>query len=905
MTSIFLLGLRYRLPVLLLMMSVTVILAVGMMRLQIDTGFENVMDDQDPNRLAYERVIEEFGPDNRTMIFVSDRHMWSPQKLRSLKLLHDRLAASEVVSGVEDIFTLHNLHNEQGEVRSHLFVEDIPETQRQADRLRKQALRNPMMRGFLLSSSGDAVAILVQIDPVALNKLGHDHVYHTLQAALDADASAFERLFQLGSSRIQSEVKQTLLDDMQTLGPLSVLVFLCIVLLFVRSTATAIVPLMTAGLSIIWTLGMMGWAGIPLNVFSAMLPSLILVFGSADDTLMVATFLHEKASNPGRTRDYHVRHMMRQLGLPVLLAIMTTVLGFAINIYSDLKLVRDFAMAAAFAMAANGLLTILLIPQMLSLLDKLIRRGTVSSHSGLVKQALEYGKSSASPVKRIALVVFVITALLGPLLFLEAAKWHVSSDPISFFKQNLQLTDDAAEVHNNMAGYKTLYVTVESDSENAFLQPANLRKLSEIEDYAKRQTAFDRTQSLAGFFKLANREFHNGDGMWFRLPASKEMVTQYLLLIQRQDMEHYISHDFRTANIIVRYNTDDSKLLNRSIADLRDVAQEIAGPEMRVYLVGEDVMVHESARTLRKNMLEALGLLLLVIFLMMSATLTSLKGGLIVLLPCLLPVLAMFGGMSLLGIVLNPGVAMVAAIVIGVGINSTIHLVTEYSKQGRNSVDTEHAVDEVMREEAMPMAVTNIALVFGFSVLMVSDFALIAQFVSLIAATLLFMLLANLVILPLLLPRVRMVGMQELFAQPLNRQLLNSCRLFEGMSAYQIRKMIMISDVQSLISGASVVERGCKERCMYVVLNGELEQVRYDQHGEPETINLKAGELFGLAGFVNETERHTDVHALSAAKIMKLDFDKLADDLRHFPAIVSRLEFNLNYLLGEQLANKS
>ena len=106
----------------------------------------------------------------------------------------------------------------------------------------------------------------------------------------------------------------------------------------------------------------------------------------------------------------------------------------------------------------------------------------------------------------------------------------------------------------------------------------------------------------------------------------------------------------------------------------------------------------------------------------------------------------MFGLMGLLDIPLNPGTAMVAVIAIGIAIDGTIHLFSRYNALCRGSSDYDDAVLTTVREEAMPVITTSLALAVGFGILTLSNFTIIAQFGALSAATMLFGVFANLLI---------------------------------------------------------------------------------------------------------------------------------------------------------------
>jgi len=902
MSWLFSLGLRYRLPVVVVVVALTVLASFGLGRLHIDTGIDSMIADGDPNRLIYEAVTEEFGSDNQTMVFVRDKALWTPQKLRALRELHLRLAAINGVDSVDDIFTLRSLRGEAGKIQSQVFVDHIPDDQTAVDRLRDDVLYNPLISGNLVSPGGDALAMMVVVNADAMKQQGPSGMHAAMQAALDRSGNQFERLFQIGSPRIQTELEATLFNDMRRLAPLSALVLVLVILVFLRSFVAGLIPLVTAGISLVWTLGMMGWAGIPLNILSAMLPTLIIVIGSTEDTHLVAAFLKEAGANPERGREFYIRRMFRHIGVPLLLTIATTALGFAGNMFSSIELIRDFALASTFAMLANGMVTILLVPIMLSLFGagKFSGRKLVGK-SNLASWVLELNRHSHLTMQR---MVLAATALLCAFFLYEASKLYVTNDPMSYFKQERALIQDAAEVHEHLAGIKVFFITLQSNRDQAFLHPSNLRKLSEVQAFIDKQGVFDRSISMADFLMLLNREFHGGEQSWYQVPGKRELVSQYLLFMHRQDLNRYVSHDFRRATIVVRHNISDSNILNRNIAELRDAAQAIAGADMQAFVVGENLMVNEAAESLLFAQVKSLGLLLVIIFLIMSVMFTSLKGGMISMVPSMIPVILMFGVMGMLDIPLNPGTAMVAVIAIGIAIDSTIHLLSRYNKLSRSVPDAAKAARQTVREEALPMIATSVALALGFGILLASDFTIIGQFGALSAATMLFALFANLIVTPLIMSRVRLVGLYDIMALDVDKETLRDCVLFQGMSSYQVRKAMLISEMHEFPRGVKIIRQGQVERCMYLLVSGEVEVILNGEDDTKKLAVLKPGEVFGEIAFVREAERTADVVATSAVKVLRFDYERLAHDLKYFPRIVAKLNFNISYVLGERLASR-
>jgi uncharacterized protein len=387
------------------------------------------------------------------------------------------------------------------------------------------------------------------------------------------------------------------------------------------------------------------------------------------------------------------------------------------------------------------------------------------------------------------------------------------------------------------------------------------------------------------------------------LPETRQLVAQYLLFLHRNDLESFVSHDYSKANIVVRHNIGDSHMLSRYVAELEDVVQHIGGPEMSVTVIGENLMINQAAEGLMVGQVKALLVLLLLIFLIMSAMFTSFKGGAIALIPAIIPIAMIFGIMGLFGIPLNPGTAMVAVISVGIAIDGTIHLLARYNELCRRTSDYVGAVHAAVHEEATPLIVSSLALALGFGILIFSEFTVIAQFGALAAATMVFSVVANLLITPIIMARIRLVGLYQILALRVDSKVLGRTVLFDGMTEYQRRKAVLISEVNEFNAGELLVEQDTVGRSMYLILEGEVEVVRRNGASEQHLAKLVPGQVFGEIGFIREATRTADVRALTNVSALRFDYERMQKDLKFFPNIVAKLNFNICRILGERLAD--
>ncbi len=898
-----LLGYRHRVPVTIFILLVTLISAIGMKRLQIDTGIDSLIPADDPARQVYQKIMGEFGTDNKTIIYIKDKNLWSPEKLKPLEQLHLAIEKIDGVTRVDSLFSLYTVQGVDGKIVSRPVLRSAPETLDEALSAKESALANPLYLGNFFSDDGDVTAMIVSVADNGDQNSFSRVIYQALQKEIDAQKSSFDYITQVGPPRINAELKESLTKDFILLGPLSAIILMASILLFMRNWLSAMVPLVTSLITIIWTFGMLGWVGIPLNILSAMIPSLIIVIGSTEDTHLMAAFLRGLDESDGgeNSKQQAVEYMAKHIGLPLVLTVLTTALGFASNLFSHIGLIQHFSIAATFAMLANGLITVLVLPLMVYLFatgknTSLVKNKGTSSLPNRVLRLFRYSQD------HFPILTLLLTAVLCLFFVFQAAKLYVTNDPLSYFQSDRPLISDVKRIHDDLAGVKIFFISLESKHARAFQNPRNIKKLSDIQEFLNKQGVYDRSTSLADHLKFINREFR-GIGREGSIPETRKLIAQYLMFFHRGDLDRYVSHDYSRANIIVRHNVSDSHTLNKYILELEEALKTIVGPNMKTFVVSENLMVNRAAESLMVAQVKALAVLLTLIFLIMSAMFTSFKGGFIALIPAVIPITLMFGIMGYFDIPLNPGTAMVAVIAIGIAIDGTIHLLARYNELCRRSSDYIEAVNIAVREEATPLIVSSLSLALGFGILIFSNFTIVAQFGALAAATMLFSIFANLLITPIIMARIRLVGLYQILAMSIDREVLDNSPLLQNMTDYQRRKAILISELHEFKKGDLLVEQDTMGRDMYLILSGEVEVVRKD-NGESRLLAvLKPGQIFGEIGYIRETERTADVIATEDVSALRFDYERMQKDLKFFPNIVAKLNFNISYVLGKRLAD--
>ena len=341
--SIITFGYRNKFLAVVLMVVFCVAAFGGLLQIQIDTSYESLISQEDEGWPDYKETVEEFGSDNTTIIYIRDKNLWSPENLRMMEDLVLKIEEFEEVEKVDSLFSITNIRDKEGILESGPLMDIAPEEPEEIASIKKDAIYSPLVRRNLLSDDGTSTAINVTV----LQKLNDPkfnlEFYNKIQKLLDPLKNDFGEIFQIGPPRLNVEIETGMFADMSFLTPINLTVLMGSIVFFLRTFWAAAIPAVTSGLSIFWTFGFMGYVGIPVTLLTAIVPSLVIVIGSTEDTHMLSSYLHSIAKQKSPDRKKAIMYMVHHVGLPLFITSATTAFGFYTNSMSAIPLIRDFA----------------------------------------------------------------------------------------------------------------------------------------------------------------------------------------------------------------------------------------------------------------------------------------------------------------------------------------------------------------------------------------------------------------------------------------------------------------------------------------------------------------------------------------------------------------------------------
>ena len=768
----------------------------------------------------------------------------------------------------------------------------------EAARVRADATRNPLVRDNLISTDGRTLAINVFLE----RRVGDTSFDHNATEAIEQTIAAFagqlEAVFQIGMSAIRADMTERIRRDQRVFLPLAVLVLLLTLAFTLRRVTAALLPFCTAGLSVVWTLGFLAVTGIPINIMTSIVPALVVVIGSTEDIHLLAEYA--AGIREGQERPAAIGRMADNMGRAVLLTFVTTYVGFLSIALNDIQLLQQFGLAASTGLLFNFVITILLVPVILCRFGHRHKDGPPSRGGLSPFQRLAIGLMLR--LRRRRKLVFAGAAIVTIAALLAATQLRIDNSLLDYLGEDSPLRINAERLHNELSGVHTLSIVIDAGIENTFLQVNYLEQLREIQRLVDDLQLFDRSFSFADFVVLLNRVMASDDGAGMELPESDDIVREYMLFIRPDTVSSYVSADFSRARVLVRHNITSSDRLNRAVTALQAQIEANVNPVLHVEITGRSLLSDRAVGEMAYGQLKSLLLISVVIVCLVSVLFVSIRAGIIALLPNLLPVAMLFGLMAMFGIPLNAGTSMIAAIALGICVDATMHVMSRFREELKLHTSRKAALCSVLKAEADPIFATSIALAAGFLVFATSSFQPVVHFGVLSAVLILVAVLATFVLTPLLLSTSELLTVWDILSYRIQDRALRHSPLFSGMYVWQIKKLLLASDIRRFAADDRIITQGDRGTEMYLLLEGVVEARKWQPDGSIEPRRrIDIGELFGEVAPLSGGVRTADVVAVSDCRALVLSWRRIERLTHLHPILAFRLFRNLTRIMGKRL----
>ncbi len=746
----------YRWPVIAATLIVVVIAASGGMFLKLSTDYRIFFSEDNPELLALESLENTYGKNDNIlfMIVPADGDATSERALAVAVWLTERAWQTPYSTRVDSIANFqHTTADEDDLLVRNLVSSTTPGDAEQRARVRTIALADPRLAGNLLSRAGDVSAVNVTVELPAEEQTVR--VPEIAEFARGLAAEAEERFSGIdvrvvGTVMIAHVFSEASVESQMIFLPLSMAIMALVLVLLTRRFAGVAATGLVIIFSIVAAMGLGGWVGLPFSPPTAPAPTIVLMIVVANCVHLLVTQLQRmQAGEPKRAA---IVDSVRVNLYPVFLASVTTALGFLAMNFSEVPPHRHLGIFVAFGIIASFLLSVTFLPALLSLLPTRMPRAERRDDS-LMAAIAEF------VVRRRWGLLFGSSAVV--LALLAAVPRNELNDVlVHFFDESIEFRQDMDFLDERLSGNTLLEYSLVSRGPGELADPAFLVDVSAFAEWFRAQPETRHVTVITDTFRQINRSMHGDDPAAYRLPESRELASQYLLLYELSlpfglDLNNRIDMDRAATRMTVTAKTlssaDVLALNERAETWLEDSAPHIVQAEGSGIAL---MFAHIGQRNIQA-MLVGTAIVLAGISLLLLLAFRSLRLGLVSLVPNFVPAVIGFGIWGLAVGEVGTSLSVVVAMTVGIVVDDTVHFLSKYRRARReHGWAPDEAVRYAFKTVGRAVVTTTAVLVAGFLILLLSPFIPTAQVGLLTAIIIAFALVADFVLLPPLLMAV-------------------------------------------------------------------------------------------------------------------------------------------------------
>ncbi len=766
--------LRNRILILLLLTAITIFLGLQWENMRFSNSQANLLPDDHPINLEYQAFLKQFGEEGNAVVFaIKDSSLFTPEKLNRWNKFSKQLVAFPEVDFVLSLENLLELKKDK-EKQEFVFkplIESELKTKEQVDSLTQHLFNDlPFYEDLLFNAETGTIRTVANLDKDIINtSVRKDFILKDLnnlvesfeeETGLDVRVSGMPYIRTMNSQNIIDEIGKFILA---ALGVTSILFFF-----FFRSFRATFIAMFVVIIGVMWAFGILGLLQYEITVLTALIPPLIIVIGIPNCIFLINKYQQEVKKHGNQALS--LQRVISKIGNATLMTNVTTASGFATFIVTDSKLLKEFGIVASINIIGIFVLSLLIIPIVYSFLSMPKTRHL----KHLNKRWIDAFVNKMEHIVRNKRITVYITSI-GLLVFsiIGIYQINISGSPIEDMPKNEQFFKDIRFFEEEFDGIMPVEIVVDTKRPKGVLKPATLKRMDQLGNVIEEIPELSKPISAVNLVKYSKQAFYNGIPKYYQLPTAQE--NNFIMSMASKSSEDgnllksFVDSTGQTARISTFMKDVNTSRMEEIEAKLQENIDKLfPSDRYKVYMTGSALLFLKGTKYLVKNLVISLALAIGLIALFMAYLFRSFRMILISLIPNLLPLLITAGVMGFVGVPIKPSTILVFSIAFGISVDDTIHFLAKYRQElMTNKWRIQKSVYAALRETGVSMFYTSIVLFFGFSVFIISNFGGTVALGALVSATLMFAMLANLILLPsLLLSLERSIANKEVLKKP-------------------------------------------------------------------------------------------------------------------------------------------
>ena len=724
---------------------ITALLGWKIFTLEMDAGLRSGLPREHSIVQSMEKIDELFSGSDIIIIAVESDSLFSFKTLEKLYSFNDSLESVDLISKVTSLFNQKQIIPDKNGFSIEPILDEIPTDSVMFEEFFKRLGKSGMI-GNLVSSDYKTMCFVGQIN----SSFEYDEFEFRKNIFELVNRFNGPENFYVSSLPItRATIVENMQRNMRVYIPLAVGLGMFLLMLSFRSWTGVFLPFFVVILSIVWTFGVMGWLDLPLAFIGTLIPVMLVAIGNNYGIHIISHYFEYSKSDPSGERGQILKRTIRKVGVPILLAGLTTVVSFLSLLSHSLPRAREMGVLVSFGILIAFVLSIILIPSVLVLLPRPHYLGKEKSLSFINGLLMNMGKFFV----KFRIQVLVIISIGGLWLGMGIKNLKVDTNPDNYFPESSRVRVANAKIGEAFGGSTQMSILIEGD----IFDPEILKNIEMLTDHIKtKHDIVTKSYSIADVIKKMHSGFNAGDPTFEVIPNEKDLIYQYMFLYSiASDGDEFdvLLDDIEEpgyTQILLRLQEVRTSTIADIVEDTEQFIQANFYDDSPMEITGGATLLGVLSRLIVRGQLISLLVSVIIIFLIMTVVFRSFVGGFYATLPMSLSVIMLFGLMGYLDIPLDVTTMLLTSILVGVGVDYTVHFLWHLRDHVKDGDSLDAAITNTFLISGKGILFNGLSVVVGFSALLFSVFVPVQIFGTLVMGSISFCLFGALATLPAL-----------------------------------------------------------------------------------------------------------------------------------------------------------
>ena len=721
---------------------------------KLDASSDTLLIEGDPDLKYLKEITNRYGAKEFLVLtFTPKGPITSEETINNLLSLKYKIQSLEWVHSVITILDIPLLNNSDKPLNERLKnFKTLKDRDVDKERGFSEILNSPVFRNFVISEDGSTTGIIVYLkkgkDTANLNKKdlekykdeakrkNHENILEIREVIKSYSDTG--KIFLGGIPMIADDMMTFIKNDIIVFG-VGVLLFIIATLWFVfRKLIWIIVPISSCFFSVLIMVGLLGLAGWKVTVISSNFIALMLILTMAMNIHMSTRFLQLRKNNPELSNFEIISMTTNKMFWPIIYTALTTICAFLSLIFSEIKPIIDFGWMMTLGLITSFIITFTLLPTVLNILSP----EKINIEEGNNSKITEFlGRVSINN----KLIVFSFTGLIIFLSIVGISRLEVENSFINYFNKKTEIYKGMKLIDEKLGGTTPLEVILRfndnevenstekddefedwgddenQDNEKYWFTKDKVNKIEEVHRYLDKLPEVGKVLSFYSILQVAT-QLNNDKPL-----GTLEMGVLYSKIpdsIKKEIIDPYISIADNEARISLRIKDSKENLRRNDLINKinYDLENNLKLNKNEFKLGGVLILFNNLLQSLFKSQILTLGFVMIGIFLMFLILFKNLKLSLIGVVPNFIAAFFILGIIGLLGIPLDMMTITIAAITIGIAVDNSIHYIYRFKEEFALNKNYQETLKLCHSTVGVAILNTSITIVFGFSILVLSNF---------------------------------------------------------------------------------------------------------------------------------------------------------------------------------------